>query len=342
MKPKKLGRLTKCITCSEKIQDLKALDCQLCLQWVCQPCSGRSTELFEFLQDKDESMSILCKDCKLEIPTLREMKSIQQKQADLEDEINNIRNDVRETKTTVDGSKETQELQGSEINRHEAELKELFRRMEDMESKLVINTAGSEATDEGSYANIALRGRDQIQTIVRTQINEQSEIEKLKLNLVISGVSENLSDDEDKTNVLALLEQELDVTADVNKTERIGRPRIQKQGEDPPAPRLLKLHFVTQRSRKEVLSKATTLRRSNDEDIKKLVYIRPDLTKLQIEQSKNLRDLLRKTRTENTTKVYKIYRNEIIEVTPAAEAPPQRPEPQRPAPENTPANNVDT
>lgn len=320
MKPKKLGRNTKCITCDEKIADLKAVDCQLCVQWACLPCAEVSTELFEFLHKKDESMSFLCKACKEEIPTLREMKGIQQKQAEMEEDIVHIKRKATETKNTVEEHKETLALQGTEIARHETELKEIFRRLEEVESRGLI-TEGTEESNRETWANVTERGRTQIQNIVRSQVNEQAEIEKIRKNLVISGMAETGNEEDDKTRVLNLIEQELDITADINKVERLGRPRPHEEGEDPPPPRLLKLYFVTQRSRKEVLAKVTRLRASNDEHIKKLVYIRPDLTAQQLKESKNLRTLLRKIRTDNSTKKYKIHRNQIIEVASTAGTP---------------------
>ena len=68
------------------------------------------------------------------------------------------------------------------------------------------------------------------------------------------------------------------------------------------------------KTRKEILSKATTLRPSENVLVKDIVYIRPELTKSQLEQSKNLTALLRTKRTENPTRKFKIYRGEIIEV----------------------------
>ena len=129
---------------------------------------------------------------------------------------------------------------------------------------------------------------------MRSEISEQAEIEKIKKNLVISGMAETGSEEDDRTAVIELIQRELDITADIEKTERMGRPRLQKEGEAAPAPRLMKLCFITQRSRKEVLAKVTNLRRSTNNHVKTLVYIRPDLTKAQLEESKNLRALLKR------------------------------------------------
>ena len=323
----KLTRLTRCPTCTEKIGDKKALDCQLCQQWVCLPCTGVSTATYEFLTRNNETMHFLCQSCKEEIPSLRELKSIKDKQAKLEADITKIKKDAVDTDKAVDECKATQEAQGAEIKNHEAEIKDLIRRLDDVESKqVIIDEAGQPQQD--SYAQRAGRASNQIETIVRTQMSEQAEIEKLKKNLVISGIAETPTPDEDKAKVLELIEKELEIRADIEQTVRIGKPRQQKPGEDPPQPRLIKIVFVTQRSRREVLVKNTKLRKSADEHVKEFVYIRPDMTKLQLEESKNLRDQLRKTKDENPNKIYKIHRGEIIEVAPPT---PATPEPAPPA-----------
>lgn len=320
MKPKNPTRNTKCITCNSKLGDLKAINCQLCVQWACLPCTGVSTGLYDFCRDNDEAMAFLCKDCKLEIPSLREMKSIKLKQSEIETELSSVQRDVAETNKTIVEMGETQTLQGQEITRHEDELKDVFNRLKALESAVTTEAVeGTEATEEQSWASRVARtkSKDQIKTIVRTEINEQAEIEKLRLNLIISGMKETNSDEVDKAAVLSLIEQELHITADISKTERIGKQRPQKTGEDPPPPRLIKLQFVTQRSRKEVLAKVTDLRKSTDEHTKKLVYIRPDLTKAQLELSKNLRSQLKTTRDNNPGKIFKIHKNQIVDITPA-------------------------
>lgn len=235
----------------------------------------------------------------------------------MEKDLLSIQKDAAEMNSTVVNLSETQTVHGTEIDKHEDDLKDVFNRLKALET--AVPTEVAENAVEGSEVTWATRFRNpraqgQIQDMVRSQINEQAEIEKIKMNLVISGMKETNSDEVDKTAVLELIEKELDIVADINKTERIGKPRIQKRGEDLPPPRLIKLQFVTQRSRKEVLAKVTELRKSSDEHVKKLVYIRPDLTKAQLEESKNLRALLKTTRENNPGKVYKIQRNQVIEV----------------------------
>ena len=67
-------------------------------------------------------------------------------------------------------------------------------------------------------------------------------------------------------------------------------------------------------TRKQILSKAVTLRNSEDEYIKENVFTRPDQTPKQQEESKNLRDQLKLTRRRNPGKTFKIHRGVIKEV----------------------------
>ena len=143
-------------------------------------------------------------------------------------------------------------------------------------------------------------------SIVRTEVSERAEIEKLKNNLVVSGIEETNNDDQDKAAVKAMLEGELDLTLDIQSTERIGKTK------DGVPTRLLRLKFVTMRSRKELLAKCTERRNSGNEHVKNNVYVRPDLTTKQQKEQKNLRVLLKKKRQENPDQTYKIYRNQIV------------------------------
>ena len=334
MKPKNPTRNTKCNTCNQKLGEKKAINCQLCIHWVCLPCTGVSAALYDFCRDNEEAMAFLCQDCRLEIPQLREMKSIKLKLTDIEKDLAAIQTTVAETNTTLEELTETQTLQGQEVEKHEKDLTEALDRIKALEAALSPEaTEDTEAPENETWADRFRRTKSSVnlKTMVRSEINEQSEIEKLKLNLVISGMKETNDEEVDKTDVIALIEQELNITADINKVQRIGKPRIQKPGEELPPPRLLKLQFVTQRSRKEVLSKVTNLRQSTDNHIKTQVYIRPDLTHAQLVESKNLRDLLKTTRENNPNKVYKIHRNKITEITPTQQ--PAAEQPAEPAPE---------
>ena len=148
MKPKKPTKATKCTTCNNRLGDQKALNCQLCIQWVCLPCSDVSEAPYDFCEANKEGMAFLCKECKLEIPALREMKSIKARQTQIETrhtqietnltqldltqtqiqtDLAGLQGDVVETNSTIADLTETQDLQGQEINKHENDLKENWK-----------------------------------------------------------------------------------------------------------------------------------------------------------------------------------------------------------------------
>ena len=82
-----------------------------------------------------------------------------------------------------------------------------------------------------------------------------------------------------------------------------------KEGKD----RLLKIELDSVGDRKTILSKAKKLRDSSH-DVYKKAYIRPDLTKNQMAESKNLRASLKVIRESQPEKKWTIKRGQIIEI----------------------------
>ena len=157
-----------------------------------------------------------------------------------------------------------------------------------------------------------------LRRLIREENDEPAKIEALKMNLVITGIPEKPTPETEMLEVITLFEKELNITPEIEKTERIGKA---KENE----PRLLRMVFKTMRSRREILTKSIELRNSPNMSVKNKIYVRPDMTPNQLTESKNLRDLLRKMRQANPTKRYVIKRNKIKEVTssPAAQTPEQ-------------------
>ena len=145
--------------------------------------------------------------------------------------------------------------------------------------------------------------------IVREEISERADIESRKLNLVVSGLAEpstsettgniNTNDDDTQT-VSRLFQTALNLKPYINKTIRLGRPR------------LLCVILNSAADRKEVLANAKNLREPRNQQFNQ-VYIRPDLTKKQCIQSKNLRTQLKRLREENPNRQYWIRQDKIIE-----------------------------
>ena len=82
----------------------------------------------------------------------------------------------------------------------------------------------------------------------------------------------------------------------------------------PEKTRPIKIVMENTDSKKQILSKAAQLREIPQDDPYAKIYIRPDLTKLQLEESKNLYQQLVKTREKHPTQTWKIVKGKIQEV----------------------------
>ena len=284
-----------CKICKEKDTE-GVFECDLCAATTCINCSSIPAEVHDFITQQQLFIPILCVSCKEEIPQLREMKGIKTKQAETAKDIASLREDNNDMKETI-------RIQGEQITRQEGLIAGLTERLERLEA----NPPQAQRSFADALNNPAVN--TEISTLVRSEVSERAEIEKLKMNLVISGIAEN-DEQEDKDVITLLLENELNITPDIESTERIGSKTL--KGKPRESPRLIRVKFVTQRSRREVLTEAINLRDSDNNQVKTEVYIRPDLTERQQKQSKNLRDTVKKVRRENPDKTYKIHKNKVI------------------------------
>ena len=152
--------------------------------------------------------------------------------------------------------------------------------------------------------------------------NVHEKIHAIKKNLICSGIKEstqagdNEASAEDKTAFINLIREEFSIEAAVEKVERCGNKRNPTDEDPSPKPRLLKIFLKDLRTKKLILSKAVTLRESEDDYTKNNIYIRPDQTIKQQEESKNLRDQLKLKRQQNQVqgKTFKIQRGKIVEI----------------------------
>ena len=129
--------------------------------------------------------------------------------------------------------------------------------------------------------------RPQLQTIIREELEERKQIEAKKLNLIVYNIPDNANStpDEDQKTCIKLF-QHLGVETSIETSVRLGREYKGKN-------RLIKVTLNNIGDRKKLLANATNLRKIDTPKPYDEVYIRPDLTTKQLEQSKNLRDQMR-------------------------------------------------
>ena len=151
--------------------------------------------------------------------------------------------------------------------------------------------------------------QQQMQSEINEAIEEKARIEKRKKNLIATNIPESNAAGADRTKLEYLIRNKLNINEDIIITDitRLGTRIANKD-------RMLRFTLEDLRSKKLILSKATTLRHLEEGDDYYKVYVKPDLTPKQAEASKNLVAELKKTREENHPRKYKIYRGSIVEL----------------------------
>ena len=146
--------------------------------------------------------------------------------------------------------------------------------------------------------------------VIREEMYENELRQAKKNNIVILNLSETRLDQEnaDMTRINHLIQTKLNLDFVITNVKRMGTY-------NPERVRPIKITIERMEDKKLILSKATTLRELPEQDEFARVYIRPDLTKKQLTESKNLYAELKKIRDDQPEKRWKIFRGRIVEVT---------------------------
>ena len=142
---------------------------------------------------------------------------------------------------------------------------------------------------------------------VNNVITERDLIERRKLQVVITQLEENTNTGDDLKDA-----KEIFTIMQCNNISIVECLRVGKRKAERPRP--LRITLETMQDKRNLLSKATTLRNVPDTSKYANVYVKPNLTILQQEQAKNLYVQLKEVRLKNPLKTYKISKGKIIEV----------------------------
>ena len=310
---------TSCIKCSEEIKNGDdALICDLCEKWVCIECTEVHKEIYKVLKKHQNNMKYNCRNCEAEIPKLKQLLAINK-----EIEAINVR------VTEIEGKMETfiqtlDEKNDSIKNIISEELTTLVLSeiKTQMEAQIEVQSTNQQKMNN-TYANIVAANtptQENLKEFINEELTERKDLEAIRLNIVISGIEESNQEGEaaekqDMEGVKKLIMEELNVNAEIEKVERCGRLLKQTDKWYTGKPRMLKVYMSNQHNRKMILQDAAKIRRSEDEHRRENVYIRPDQTRKQQLDAKNLRDLLRSKKREEPDKVFKIIQGAIKEIT---------------------------
>ena len=293
-----------CTKCNKDIIDESngkfLIGCELCFKWFHIKCAKVAKKTYELVKNPANMLHWFCESCNNKSKTfLGQLELMINEQKALRSELDALKSKIdSNAKPTTDIVKQ--------------EVANYFKGKDNSNFPPLIqaNTPQEEIT---KFLDTHVKPiiSNTVSPIVSADMEEQRQIEKIKLNLVVSGIAESNNPDDDLQKVKDIIVEELEITPQIEKVERCGR--IQKGSDGTtPKPRLLRVFMKDARNRKEILRKAPTLRNANDEETRENVYIRPDQTLKQQLDSKNLRDQLRRMKQEEPEKNYKIKRGKIV------------------------------
>ena len=306
----------KCKHCNKDVEEeeAEALGCEICDRWSCIQCIKLPIEVFRYLENNGDAFPFICKDC---TPKLTETKELLKKVSAIEKQQQEDQSRFTSLQVQINQLVESQQKQTKEnkgLSETISVMKAKSMNLEEFPDLLTANQPQAKKLVEMITQHV----QPALKPIITTEISERDKIEAIKHNLIISGMEDNEDQTQDEEKFIKMIEDEMDLTIEVESTERVPRKNVSE------SPKLLRVIFKDLRTRKSILSKATTLRNSQDDHVKENVYIRPELTFLQLEESKNLTKSLRAKRTTNPNKTFKIYRGKIIEVTTQPEETPEQ------------------
>ena len=220
-------------------------------------------------------------------------------------ELELMKNDV---KTNADAIKD---LKSTLLNTLRVEIKADVKK--EIKDQNIVSFPALPTPDGAMETDQVQTNADQTRKIFKEMINDQcaerEDIMKRKFQLIIANFKEANSAQEDMNQTIDLLKLlKLDEEIQIEELIRMGKTKTDK-------PRLIRITLKDLATKRKILAKATTLRNVPEDSKFAKVYIKPNLTAQQLQDSKNLQEELRARRLQDPNKRLKIYRGKIVPVT---------------------------
>lgn len=306
----------KCKVCNIKTVNKasdRAIECDICKEWVCFSCSEVNEAIYNLSSTTECNLDFICKPCKEELPRIREIMSLKQKQMEI------IAEAKRESETNQKFREEQSQI-NEDINKRLSKIEKVIeeKKLDDEEfPPLQLFTAEKEKLNK---IYIRQQKFDEEVKHQKTQKEEEKRREDRERNLIVYEIPEKSEDEAEQmkadfNTIKKLYLQKVELTAhDIIQITRLG----QKNDKIRP----IRLTFSSMQKRLEVLRKNKDLKLEDDSfeictstfchehQKHKHIYVSTDKTKQQRDNEKKLRDELkmRKAAGENNL----IIRNEKI------------------------------
>ena len=300
----------KCGTCNKDVAEKpnvfknQSLECECCIKWYHVTCAQVEEGKFKAIQEY--SLHWFCGNCNGAASKLyQNCTNLQAEQARLKTEMQTLTKRVTDAElATEDKIKKLQLDSATEVDEKLRKLKEELQ--QEIAQKITLPAPPPPETANPPTSPTTSRVR--IATVVNETLREKEEILKRKLNLVIHNLAETEDEETEDDKLKVLINDKLqinDMEIKVEEVTRLGNVR------DDGKPRLLKIVLETLEMKRKLLSCASKLRQLPDSDTYAKVYVKPDLTKNQQKESKNLYTKLLKQREEDPDNRWVIYRGKI-------------------------------
>lgn len=305
-----------CGECGKEVVK-EAVECEVCERWFHIKCVGVAAGTYKVL-GAEKSIHWFCKGCDKGV--VNTWRKLQERQDKLEKELAEVREEVRGLKGKI-GKMES----GLESNRKEwKEFDKRIKKMEDNDKEkelrndqmVLKEVEGMKISFKGIVKEQELEREKELKSKdkeIQQKMIEMLEREKRRNNIIIRGINESMEGDEkaEVDRILQVLVEEVSI-----KYEIVGRVgRLEKEGGVGRC-RPLRIRIEELDQKRRLLSRGKNLKEAKDDMLKK-VYVAPDLTRLQQEEDKKLRDKLKELREEgmkngNERTNVKIIRGEIV------------------------------
>ncbi len=313
----------------------KALEQDKALHWYCRGCSKGVVSTWKRLQEKQEVIEKEVSILKEEFKEIREkwhpvmveklesgMENNKKELGDLEKRVKIVEDFEKDMEGKKDRLLETSRKEVKELEKKVKKLEEAVKEREAKKEQIVLKEV--QGIKESFVAIVQEQAKEQEierekeqktkEREMQQKMLEMMEREKRRNNMIIRGIKES-NDQADRLavdRVLGALVEELEI-----KYEIIGRVgRLDKENEvrkDRP----LRIRIEDIEDKRRLLSRSKKLKESKDEFLHK-VYMAPDMTRIQQEEDKTMRDKLKEIREKDVKdKVQssvKIAKGEIVRV----------------------------
>ena len=299
--PAKEQKLCKvCKTNTTNLPQDQAVECDVCEEWICFTCSGVSQAVYDIATQSETTVDYICKPCKEDLPHIRELVTIKQKQNEL---IEQLKAEVSTTKRFRQQQQNVNQL----YDRRIIALEEIVR-----DKNLADATYPTLQKLTGQAQNLekVLLDQKTLAQKVKAQddtLKENKRIEDKENNLIVYGIPETENDEANQMKVdYATVKYIYNTKATLSSRDLTQITRLGTKTDDEKI-RPIKLTFANQTKRLEILRNNKNLVLEHDAftectlefcDEKgskhNHIYVSPDKTKQQREDEKKLREELKK------------------------------------------------